>query len=138
MSAPRRGCSLTRELAIKPPAPAGITVLSAVGDSGEGAVIGTIVGGVAGLGVGAFGSVSERDEELASACVTRATCWTPREHACQCPYSPEHGVSHCISLMASTIRGHPAHGPRLTRSCGAYSDTILNRLTALVIQLPSY
>ncbi len=28
-------------------------------------MIGTIVGGVAGLGVGAFGSVSERDEELA-------------------------------------------------------------------------
>ena len=28
-------------------------------------MIGTIVGGVVGLGVGAFGSVSERDEELA-------------------------------------------------------------------------
>ena len=34
------------------------------GDSAEGALIGAIVGGVLGLGVGAYEAVSEQDEEL--------------------------------------------------------------------------
>ncbi len=38
---------------------------ASAGDSAEGVVIGTIVGNVVGLGVGAYNSVSEQDEELA-------------------------------------------------------------------------
>ncbi len=44
-------------------------------------MIGTIVGGVVGLGVGAFGSVSERDEELAQCLRDKGyvmdTAWLP-------------------------------------------------------------
>ena len=43
----------------------GVGLGATAGDSAEGAVIGTIVGGVVGLGVGAYNSVSEQDEELA-------------------------------------------------------------------------